>query len=98
MKHIPLLLLILLMFSCKGKPSLSDDDKAYVHTTLDLVRTRAKMKPELDSATVKLILDSAYRRHHTTGVEYLKYTAALADDPKLAELVYNSINDSVGVK
>ncbi len=98
MKHIPTLLLILLMLSCKGKPSLSDDDKAYVHTTLDLMRTRAKMKPRLDSSTVKLKLDSTYARHHTTAAAYLKYTASLADEPKLAEMVYNAINDSVGAK
>ena len=98
MKRIICLSIILSVCACQSKPSLSNDDKSYIHTTLDLMRVRAKMKPELDSVTVKLILDTAYRRHNTTREAYLKQTSALADNPKVAELVYNAINDSTGAK
>jgi hypothetical protein len=96
MKQTLLLLTILLVASCKGKPAIDDDDKEYIRTTIDLLRTRAHFGPQTDSAHIVMSLDSVYRRHHTTRDAYTKETSALAGDPKHAELVFNAINDSVG--
>jgi hypothetical protein len=62
------------------------------------MRTRANIKPGLDSGVVKSMLDTVYRRHHTSRVDYLAQTSALGGDPKHAEAVYNTIKDSVGIK
>jgi hypothetical protein len=98
MKITLLVCIILSLLSCKGKPSLSTDDADYVHTTLDLMRVRARIAPGTDSTRVKSMLDSAYRRHHTSREAYLKYTGQIGEDPKRAETIYNAINDSIGTK
>ena len=91
-----LVLCLLVVVSCKGKPTLNDDDKQYINTTLDLLRTRANLQPQFDSARIMTALDSVYRLHHTTRGDYKKETIALAEDTKHAELVFNAINDSIG--
>ena len=95
MKRI-LILCILVVVSCKAKPTIDDDDKQYINTTLDLLRTRANLQPQFDSVRIMSALDSVYHRHHTTRDDYKKETIALAEDTKHAELVFNAINDSVG--
>jgi hypothetical protein len=86
------------IFSCKGKPSITSDDKEYIRTTIDLMRTRANFSAQIDSVHATASLDSVYRRHHTTRDAYTKQSGALASDPKHAALVFNAINDSVGSK
>jgi hypothetical protein len=98
MKRSLFVLLVFIVLSCKGKPSLSDDDKAYIRTTIDLMRTRANFGPNTDSLHVLQSLDSVYKRHHTSRGAYIQESASLADDPKHAELVLTTINDSVGSK
>jgi len=92
------LLFSIVAIGCSKKGGLSSEDAGYVNTTLDLMRTRANVKPGMDSAVVKSMLDTVYRRHHTSRAEYLAQTSALGDDPKHAEAVYNAIKDSVGIK
>ena len=86
------------ILGCSNKTGLSSSDVDYVHTTLDLMRTRTMVKPGTDSNLVKSMLDIIYRRHHTSRADYLKQTEQLGDDPKHAEAVYNAIKDSVGMK
>jgi hypothetical protein len=98
MSRVLLVLLALSIVSCKGKPSLDSDDKEYIRTSVDLLRTRAHFGSQTDSAHIVMSLDSVYKRHHTTREAYTKETTALADDPKHAVLIFNAINDSVGSK
>ena len=88
-----------LYIGCKSnKNGLTSEEISYVRTTLDLMRTRANIKPGMDSILIKSMLDTVYRRHHTSRSDYLNRTGHLGDDPKRAEVVYNAIKDSVGVK
>jgi len=89
---------MLLLMACKGKPTLSTDDADYVHTTLDLMRVRARIAPGSDSTLVKSMLDSGYRRHHTSRDSYVKYTGQIGEDPNRTNMIYNAINDSIGTK
>jgi len=98
MKRRALVLSVLLVVSCKGKPSITSDDKEYIRTTIDLMRTRANFGAQIDSVHATASLDSVYRLHHTTRNAYTKQSGALANDPKHAALVFNVINDSVGSK
>ncbi len=97
MKYI-LVLSVLLVISCGGKPSLNDEDTDYVRTTLDLLRTRANFIPTEDSTQIKLSLDSVYRRHHTSAADYKAKTVALANDAKRTEAIFGVINDSISKK
>ena len=98
MKIFVSVLIVLSVLACKGKPTLTDDDREYVRTTIDLMRTRANFGPDTVSLHTTLSLDSVYKRHHTTRGAYIQQSATLADDPKHAELVFTAINDSVGSK
>jgi hypothetical protein len=86
------------ILGCSNKAGLSSNDVDYVQTTFDLMRTRTMIKPGMDSLRVKSMLDTVYRRHHTSRADYLKQTGELGGDPKRAEAVYNAIKDSVGMK
>ena len=99
MKHLIFgVLSLCVVTGCTKSNGLSSDDTEYIRTTLDLLRTRANIKPGMDSNTVKLMLDTLYKRHHTSRVDYLTQTTALGNDPKHIEAVYNAIKDSVGIK
>jgi hypothetical protein len=99
MKRFTIVLLCsIVVIGCSKRGGLSSDDAGYVSTTLDLMRTRANIKPGMDSAVVKSMLDTVYRRHHTSRADYLAQTSAFGGDPKHAEAVYNAIKDSVGIK
>lgn len=98
MKKLIFVLFVLCVTSCSGKPSLNSSDMNFIRTTVDLLKTRANFAVAEDSSHVKYSLDSAYRRHHTSAVEYRSQTASLADDPKHAEAVFAAINDSISKK
>src|SRR5205823_3319649 len=98
MKALLMCLLLLSIVACSKKPSLSSDDIAYVRTTLDLMRTRARMQPGADSVVVKSMLDTTYRRHKISKELYLKQTSEIGSDPARTDRIYKAINDSVGDK
>ena len=98
MKCTLYILAVLCIAACTTKPGLSSKDIAYVQTTVDLLRTRANFAPNEDSVQIKFSMDSVYRRHHTSAAEYQKQSAALADDPKRAGMVFDAINDSIAKK
>ena len=98
MKRFFLVLIIPFVVACGGKPTLSPSDTDYVRTTLDLLKTRANFAPNEDSTRIKLSLDSAYQRHHSSAADYQAKTLALSDDPQRAEAIFGAINDSIGRK
>ena len=98
MKRSFFVLAVLAVLACNSKPTLSTDDSEYVRTTVDLLKARANFAEGEDSVRMKLSLDSVYQRHHTSASAYQKQTLSLADDPKHAELVFATINDSIAKK
>jgi hypothetical protein len=98
MRYFILVLSVLCVVACGGKPTLNEEDTDYVRTTLDLLRTRANFIPMEDSTSIKLSLDSVYRRHHTSAEAYKTQTVALSDDPKHTEAIFGAINDSISKK
>ena len=98
MKQPLFVLFVLFVVACSGKTSLTPADTEYVGTTLDLLKTRANFAPAEDSMSIKLSLDSVYRKHHTSAADYQAKTVAFSDDPKRAEVIFGAINDSVSKK
>jgi hypothetical protein len=89
---------VLFVTACGGKPSLNSAETEYVKTTLDLLRTRANFLPAEDSVSIKRSLDSVYRRHHTSAVEYQAQTVSRSNDPDRTGVIFAAINDSIGKK
>jgi hypothetical protein len=98
MKRSFFALAVLCIVACTSKPRITNDDIAYIRTTIDLLKTRANFTLAEDSAHFKYSLDSVYRRHHTSAAEYRTQTISLVDDPKHAEAVFAAINDSISKK
>lgn len=98
MKRAFLVLAVLCVPGCSKKTSLTAEDTAYIRTTMELLRARASFTPNEDSSQLKFSLDSVYRRDHTSAAEYQKQSAALANNPKHAAMVFDAINDSISKK
>ncbi len=96
MKQFIFVLSVLFVIACNGKPTLNSTDTEYIRTTLDLLRTRANFLPPEDSMSIKLSLDSVYRRHHTSSAEYQAQTVSLSKDPDRTGVIFAAINDSIG--
>ncbi|MDP4289352.1 MAG: hypothetical protein Q8922_15665 [Bacteroidota bacterium] len=89
---------LLIIFGCKGKPSLSSDDARYVRTTLSLIRLRGSLTPTSDTIETKRRLDSLYKDFGTSKDKYLAESKSIGGDAARAGMVYTAIRDSLGVK
>jgi hypothetical protein len=83
---------------CGNKSSLTSDEQEYVSTTLDIMKTKAKLPADTDSNKVIEALKPVYARHKSTAEKYTLQTKTLSEDPESAIRIMNAIRDSTGTR